>query len=178
MLALSVVGVGLVVFGALVLLKFPDRPGGTIAWRGMEVNSAGAGLPIIVVGVLALALSALGSWGNKAPLEVGGPARTEAGPSPKHSASPVARPATAEDAAVGLLRAWQAGDRNAALVFADADVVEELLAQPVPRVRSESKTCGSAGAGRRYCVFQLSEGGEITFRMAESDEGWRVERAD
>lgn len=34
-----------------MLLRFPDRPGGRIVWRGMEVSSAGAGLPLIVLGV-------------------------------------------------------------------------------------------------------------------------------
>jgi hypothetical protein len=54
---LLVVGVGVVVLGALVLLLFPDRPGGKIAWRGVEVSSIGAGLPLIVVG-----LAAIGIW--------------------------------------------------------------------------------------------------------------------
>lgn len=49
---LLLLGAALVGFGALVLLKFPDRPGGKLAWRGFEVNSAGAGLPLIVLGVV------------------------------------------------------------------------------------------------------------------------------
>lgn len=49
---LLLLGVALVGFGALVLLKFPNRPGGKLAWRGFEVNSAGAGLPLIVLGVV------------------------------------------------------------------------------------------------------------------------------
>jgi hypothetical protein len=53
---LLVVGVGVVVLGALVLLLFPDRPGGKIAWQGVEVNSIGAGLPLIVVGLAAIAI--------------------------------------------------------------------------------------------------------------------------
>jgi hypothetical protein len=48
---LLAVGTALVVFGSLVLLRFPDRPGGRLAWRGMEVGSAGAGLPLIALGV-------------------------------------------------------------------------------------------------------------------------------
>jgi hypothetical protein len=53
---LLVVGVGVVVLGALVLLLFPDRPGGKIAWQGVEVSSIGAGLPLIVVGLAAIAI--------------------------------------------------------------------------------------------------------------------------
>jgi hypothetical protein len=54
---LVVVGIAVAVFGALVLLRFPDRPGGKIAWRGFEVSSVGAGLPLIALGVAALALA-------------------------------------------------------------------------------------------------------------------------
>ena len=39
-----------------MLLLFPDRPGGKIAWRGVEVSSIGAGLPLIVVGLAAIAI--------------------------------------------------------------------------------------------------------------------------
>jgi hypothetical protein len=53
---LLVVGVGVVALGALVLLLFSDRPGGKIAWRGVEVSSIGAGLPLIVVGLAAIAI--------------------------------------------------------------------------------------------------------------------------
>lgn len=51
-----VVGVALTAFGALVLLRFPDRPGGKMVFRGVEVSSAGAGLPLIVLGVATVAL--------------------------------------------------------------------------------------------------------------------------
>jgi hypothetical protein len=40
---LIAVGIAVAVFGALVLLRFPDRPGGKIAWQGLEVSSVGAG---------------------------------------------------------------------------------------------------------------------------------------
>lgn len=49
--ALALLGVALVVFGAVVLLLFPDRPGGKIGFRGLNVSSTGAGLPLIVLGV-------------------------------------------------------------------------------------------------------------------------------
>jgi hypothetical protein len=58
------VGVGVVVLGGLVLLLFPDRPGGKIAWQGVEVSSLGAGLPLIVVGIVAIALASGGAAGG------------------------------------------------------------------------------------------------------------------
>jgi hypothetical protein len=59
MVALLVgLGVGLVALGALILLRFPDRPGGAISFHGVEVSSKGAGLPVIVVGA-ALVVAAL-----------------------------------------------------------------------------------------------------------------------
>jgi hypothetical protein len=61
---LLVAGVGVVVLGALVLLLFPDRPGGKIAWHGFEVSSIGAGLPLIVVGLVAIAISGGGVIGG------------------------------------------------------------------------------------------------------------------
>jgi hypothetical protein len=57
MMVLVIVGIALVGLGFLVLLKFPDRPGGKVAWHGFEVNSVGAGLPIIVLGVVAIAIA-------------------------------------------------------------------------------------------------------------------------
>jgi len=60
MTVLLAVGIALVVFGAVVLLRFPERPGGRIAWAGFEVSSVGAGLPLIAVGVAAVALAAGG----------------------------------------------------------------------------------------------------------------------
>jgi hypothetical protein len=61
---LLVVGVGVVVLGALVLLLFPNRPGGKIAWQGVEVSSIGVGLPLIVVGLAAIAISSGGVIGG------------------------------------------------------------------------------------------------------------------
>jgi hypothetical protein len=61
---LLVVGVGVVALGAFVLLLFPDRPGGKIAWQGVEVSSIGAGLPLIVVGIAAIAIASSGVVGG------------------------------------------------------------------------------------------------------------------
>lgn len=60
MLVLSIVGVALVALGALVLLKFPDRPGGRVAFGKTEVSSKGAGLPLVVVGVVCLVIGVRG----------------------------------------------------------------------------------------------------------------------
>ncbi|MEO8621468.1 MAG: hypothetical protein ABI625_10410 [bacterium] len=48
---LLVLGVALIAFGAVVLLRYSDRPGGTIKAFGAEVTSKGAGLPLIALGV-------------------------------------------------------------------------------------------------------------------------------
>ena len=57
MFAVMIVGLGLVIFGALVLLKFPNRPGGKIVLGGAEISSVGAGLPLIFLGVVCILIS-------------------------------------------------------------------------------------------------------------------------
>ena len=49
---LAALGIALVAFGALVLLRFPDRPGGNVRLLGLQVSSIGAGLPLIALGAL------------------------------------------------------------------------------------------------------------------------------
>jgi hypothetical protein len=56
-LLLAAVGVVLVGLGALILLRFPDRPGGSVRFLGMEVSSIGAGLPVLALGLLAVVLA-------------------------------------------------------------------------------------------------------------------------
>lgn len=48
---LLALGGALVVFGAVVLLRYSDRPGASIKWQGAEVSSSGAGLPLIILGI-------------------------------------------------------------------------------------------------------------------------------
>lgn len=71
---LLIAGIARVVFGAFVLLKFPDRPGGEIAWQGMTVKSVGGGLPLIVLGVAAIAIASFrepgGPTGSGDPIEI------------------------------------------------------------------------------------------------------------
>jgi len=62
--ALVTIGIALIVFGGLVLLWFPDRPGGVLEFRGVRVRSAGAGLPLIVLGLVAVVLAALQGGGS------------------------------------------------------------------------------------------------------------------
>ena len=64
MTILVIVGVAIVVLGAFILLLFPDRPGGKIGWQGAEVSSIGAGLPLIVVGIAAIAIGGNGVIGG------------------------------------------------------------------------------------------------------------------
>ncbi|NIR52379.1 hypothetical protein GWO43_27455 [candidate division KSB1 bacterium] len=51
---LLIVGIGLLLFGAFVLLKFPGRPGGKITFGTVAVSSVGAGLPLIFLGVICI----------------------------------------------------------------------------------------------------------------------------
>jgi hypothetical protein len=52
LLLLAALGVAVVALGALVLLRFPQRPGGHLRLLGLEVSSIGAGLPLIALGAL------------------------------------------------------------------------------------------------------------------------------
>jgi hypothetical protein len=77
---LVVVGAVVLVFGALVLLRFPDKPGGKISIAGINVSSAGAGLPVMVLGAGLIVLGVL-----KQPPET--PTGTQGTPSPTAAAS-------------------------------------------------------------------------------------------
>jgi hypothetical protein len=57
LLVLLVVGVALVVLGAVLLVWKPLLPGGTIKAKWVEVSSAGAGLPLIVLGVATIVIA-------------------------------------------------------------------------------------------------------------------------
>jgi hypothetical protein len=93
MMVLVIVGIALVGLGALVLLKFPDRPGGKVAWHGFEVNSVGAGLPLIVLGVVAIAIGGpIQFWEAKPAFPVAIP-----GAEPGSAGVPAGRTVTLED---------------------------------------------------------------------------------
>jgi hypothetical protein len=84
---LVAVGVVLVALGAVVLLRFPDRPGGTVKLLGLEVNSVGAGLPLVALGLAAVAAVVVGPLGDAASTDAdddggGGGSGGVAGPPP------------------------------------------------------------------------------------------------
>jgi hypothetical protein len=62
---LFALGAAVGVLGAVVLLRFPDRPGGRVSFLGFDVSSIGAGLPLIVIGVVVMLTAVLsGSRGG------------------------------------------------------------------------------------------------------------------
>jgi hypothetical protein len=63
---LVILGVGLIVLGALVLIRFPDRPGGTIRLAKLEVGSKRAGLQLIVLGAVLAAVPVIVPAANSA----------------------------------------------------------------------------------------------------------------
>ena len=83
-----IVGSLLVIFGLLVLLKFPDRPGGKVALGKFEVSSTGAGLPLVALGVVCLLVGARGASDGFWPFTGGATPTPTASPSPTPSASP------------------------------------------------------------------------------------------
>ena len=56
-IALLAFGFALVAFGAVVLLRYSDRPGGSLKLLGMEMSSTGAGLPLVGLGVACVLLA-------------------------------------------------------------------------------------------------------------------------
>jgi hypothetical protein len=80
------IGLALVAFGALVLLRFPDRPGGRLRFGGMEVSSVGAGLPLVALGVAAVAAGVLHQPAT--PTDTGGSAGGTGGGSGAHPPEP------------------------------------------------------------------------------------------
>jgi hypothetical protein len=51
---IAALGVAIAAFGIVVLIRYHDRPGGTLKWLGLEISSAGAGLPLVAIGVLSV----------------------------------------------------------------------------------------------------------------------------
>jgi hypothetical protein len=88
LLLVAVVGVALVALGALVLLRFPDRPGGRVRLLGLEVSSIGAGLPVVALGVLAVVTAGVqqgdNGWSSTAESTGGGGGGAAARPAPSN----------------------------------------------------------------------------------------------
>lgn len=87
MYVLLVIGIVLVIFGALVLVKLPDKAGGKVSWLGVEISSTGAGLPLIVLGVVTMTLAATLS-NDGSPLPQARPSVPEQPASPGQAPSP------------------------------------------------------------------------------------------
>jgi hypothetical protein len=64
LIVLAALGVALVALGALILLRFPDRPGGNVSLMGLKVSSVGAGLPLVALGVLVALVAFTQSGGD------------------------------------------------------------------------------------------------------------------
>jgi len=92
LLLLAVLGVALVALGALVLLRFPDRPGGKVRFLGLEVSSVGGGLPLIALGMLAVVVAVQQRDGDQVTTDgsSGGGAGQVAGPPPESAPACIA----------------------------------------------------------------------------------------
>lgn len=151
----AIVGIGLLLFGATVLVVLPRRPGAKIAWHGFEISSTGAGLPLIFLGLIAVLSTtttvpvAIQLPGGAVPLQIGG-----------GSAEGKARPLTA--------------------CFAQA-----LDAIPGDRVRQlevggrDAEVVGPQQSKQESFALQLADGGRpvglVVFRFFSANELFKVE---
>lgn len=146
------VGVALVVFGAFVLLRYSDRPGGTLKWLGLEVSSGGAGLPLIALGIGCLLFAALG-----------GPGGSTSGPS---GASEAERAASTPEGSPG----GETVGIAEAQPFADSSDCLRALFGSVP-----SDRVGRVEAGTRdFDVIGPHQGLEPPFGIVLTDGGERI----
>jgi hypothetical protein len=53
-----ILGVAVAIFGALVLLLLPNRPGGEFEFKGVTMRSPAAGLPLILAGLISAGIGA------------------------------------------------------------------------------------------------------------------------
>lgn len=86
LILLVALGVVVAAFGGLILLRFPESPGGTVRTPVGEVSSIGAGLPLIAIGVAVVAIAVLTNVGD------GTTNLPEGGTSSSQSSSPEAAP--------------------------------------------------------------------------------------
>jgi hypothetical protein len=94
-LVLLAVGLALIVFGAIVLVRFSDRPGGTVKWLGVEISSAGAGLPLVGLGIGCVLVAALQGPAADRPESAGSLPGAQAFDADTPRASPPAHPSDA-----------------------------------------------------------------------------------
>jgi hypothetical protein len=142
LIVLAALGVALVALGVLILLRFPDRPGGNVSLMGLEVSSVGAGLPLVALGVL-VTLVAFTQSGEDGPSSTSDESSSSGGGGavvallPKHlpacfadffAADPAVprdrrRPLPSEAQDIAVLRADEAKADEFALVFTDRQEV-------------------------------------------------------
>jgi hypothetical protein len=156
---LLVLGVGLAALGAVVLLRYPDRPGGVIRFHNAEVSSKGAGLPLIVLGA-GLAVAALvipatgGGTGQSSPDSMGGePQIPGLDAAPKSDCTtrffaqdPPVDPARVRSVELGakdrrVLTVGERQDAEFGMVFSDT------VSSATPRVLGAMKLSRRSGAG-------------------------------
>jgi hypothetical protein len=127
MLVLAALGVALVLFGGWLLVKLPDRPGGKLALGKVEVSSAGAGLPLVVLGVVCVVLSASGDLRGMIGLTTDKP--PTANPTP--AATPPGSP-TPTSASGDCLRQYAAGVPADSAASVEEGGVDIRLIAPAP----------------------------------------------
>jgi hypothetical protein len=114
-LVLIAVGIGLVAFGAVVLVRYADRAGGTFKWLGIEMTSTSAGLPLIALGVAAIAFAV--TRGDGAPTPA--PADTTASTRAAAAGDSTCLAATFDGVARDRVATVEAGMRDAQVVRRD-----------------------------------------------------------
>ena len=125
----------------------------------VKVRSVAAGLPLIVLGVISVAL-AVANW----PLS----------PIPRDGPTPVSDP---EKTVRALLTAWNRGDRDTALKMAERGTVDKLFSASSLKVNSKELTCYPVGTGQRDCQLAHPKG-ILIFRLLETDQGWWIESVE
>jgi hypothetical protein len=162
---LLALGVGLVLFGAIVLIRYSDRPGGTLKWLGLEVSSKGAGLPLIALGIAALALTT--TRGSKP--EADGAPSPSAGTS---AGAPVAIPpaenaaAATAPACVATLMGSVAAERRTTVEVGmrDLDVVSPPQPLDLPFALALTENGSPVGA-IRLRLYRGSDAGSHLFKV-------------
>lgn len=136
MYVLLIIGIVLVIFGALVLVKLPDKAGGKVTWLGVEISSTGAGLPLIVLGVVTMTLaSTLSNNGSPSPLARPGVPEQHAGSD--QIQGPVAQAEGGQSGRIGCFQRYfqdvplgNTPALNAGVKDRDAIQVDQLRGEP------------------------------------------------
>jgi hypothetical protein len=179
----AMAGVGLLLFGGLVLLRFPNRPGGKLSWGGLEVDSRGAGLPLMLVGLVAIAaanpaLPGVVPIGPGPALPVVGTAA--AGPAPTVAGTAGVGPGLP---VVGTVPA--AGPASPVAGTAGDCLARQLAALPANRVATmevgavDFDVVEKSRASDGPVAIKVTEGGQpigaLTFRPLADNELFRLE---